>query len=227
MAAWTPEGNSIVSSLDLAVAGLLAQPAPPPRPAPPRRAPAPRAAASLPMSVAYAMQALDAARQPDDVVVEEAPGSRGVMQRELPMSGADSFYTMASGGLGHGMPAAVGIALARQKAGLPGRVIALIGDGSSLYAIQALYSAVQLALPISFVILNNRRYAALQDFAPVFGYAPGAVPAGTDLPDLDFVKLAEGQGLVAQRVSDPAALAGALGQALTREGPCLLELVVA
>jgi benzoylformate decarboxylase len=178
------------------------------------------------MEVAYALQVLNDVRHEDDVVVEEAPGSRGVMQVRLPMSGAESFYTMASGGLGYGMPAAVGVALGRQRKGMAGRTIALIGDGSSMYSIQALYTAAQLALPITFVILNNRRYAALQDFAPVFGFAPGEKPAGTDLPDLDFVSLARGQGLPATRVDDPSQLADNLRAALTATGPCLIELVV-
>ena len=178
------------------------------------------------MEVTYALQVLNDVRHEDDVVVEEAPGSRGVMQVRLPMSGAESFYTMASGGLGYGMPAAVGVALGRQRKGMAGRTIALIGDGSSMYSIQALYTAAQLALPITFVILNNRRYAALQDFAPVFGFAPGEKPAGTDLPDLDFVSLARGQGLSATRVGDPSQLADNLRAALTATGPCLIELVV-
>ncbi len=182
VAAWTPAGTGILSSVHLAVAALLAAPAPTtPRTTPEPRRQAPQAEPSMPMSVAFVLQTLDAARGPDDVVVEEAPGSRGVMQACLPMRGSDSFYTMASGGLGHGMPAAIGVALGRQKLGLPGRVIALIGDGSSLYAIQALFTASKLKLPISFIILNNQRYAALQDFAPVFGYAPGDKPEGTDL----------------------------------------------
>lgn len=227
-AAWTPSGDSIVSSIGLAVDALLAGPAPAPARTPP--APRPRlepAAPGSPMSVAYALQTLDAVRQPGDVIVEEAPGSRGTMQRCLPMDGADSFYTMASGGLGHGMPAAVGVALARQGAGRTGRVIGLIGDGSSLYSIQALYSAVQLRVPLTFVILNNRRYAALQDFAPVFGYAPGAKPAGTDLPDLDFVALAKGHGLPGERIERAEELEAALTRALRHDGPNLVEIVVA
>jgi benzoylformate decarboxylase len=228
MAAWTPAGTGIVSSVHLAVAALLAASAPAAaRTAPEPRRPAPRAEPSMPMSVAFALQALDAARGPDDVVVEEAPGSRGVMQACLPMRGADSFYTMASGGLGHGMPAAVGVALGRQKLGLPGRVIALIGDGSSLYAIQALFTAAKLQLPVTFVILNNQRYAALQDFAPVFGYAPGDKPEGTDLEGLDFVALAQGHGLPGRRVERPEGLRDALAGALGHAGPLLIELVVA
>ncbi len=227
IAAWTPIGNSLVSSLHLAIEALLQASAPKKRVPPavaPRAEPVP---AGSPMSVAYALQVLHEARHEHDVVVEEAPGSRGVMQARLPMAGADSFYTMASGGLGFGMPAAVGVALGRQKRGLKGRTIALIGDGSSMYSIQALYTAAQLALPITFVILNNRRYAALQDFAPVFGFAAGEKPAGTDLPNLDFVLLAKGQGLQASRVDNPLNLPEELRIALHAEGPRLIELVVA
>lgn len=227
LAAWTPVGDSVVASLHHAVDALLAQSAPPERQAPAGRAVPQAAEAGSPMGVPFVLQALDRARQPQDVVVEEAPGSRGDIQTHLPMDGADSFYTMASGGLGHGMPAAVGVALARQRLGLPGRVIALIGDGSSMYAIQALYSASQLRLPMTFVILNNRRYAALQDFAPVFGYAPGVKPAGTDLPDLDFVQLAQGQGMAAERVEAVDDLATALARALQHPGPYLIDIVVA
>lgn len=227
LAAWTPTGNSLVASLHLAVDALL-QAANPVKRAMPKVAPRPAPVkAGSPMSVAYALQVLDEVRNPDDVVVEEAPGSRSVMQAHLPMSGPDSFYTMASGGLGHGMPSAVGVALGRQRLGLGGRTIALIGDGSSMYSIQALYTAAQLALPMTFVILNNRRYAALQDFAPVFGFAPGEKPAGTDLPSLDFVSLARGQGMEATRVESPSDLPGELRQALQANGPRLIELVVA
>ncbi len=226
-AAWAPAGDSVVASLHLAVDALLAHSSPAARTAPAGRAAPTVAEAASPLSVTFVLQTLDGVRQADDVVVEEAPGSRGDIQACLPMDGADSFYTMASGGLGHGMPAAVGVALARQQLGLPGRVIALIGDGSSMYSIQALYTAAQLQLPMSFVILNNRRYAALQDFAPVFGYAPGVKPAGTDLPHLDFVMLAQGQGMAAERVEGANDLTAALARALQHAGPFLIEIGVA
>ena len=226
-AAWTPVGDSIVASLHLATAALLAASAPVARELPAPRPVPPRAEPSLPMSTAFALQTLDAVRRADDIVVEEAPGARGIMQTYLPMDGADSFYTMASGGLGWGVPATVGMALGRQRLGMKGRTIGLIGDGSSLYSIQGLYSAAQLKLPITFVILNNRRYAALQDFAPVFGYAPGVKPAGTELPDLDFVKFAEAQGMKGRRVEKPEELAAALAEGLLAEGPVLIEVVVA
>jgi len=130
---------------------------------------------------------------------------------------------MESGGLGYGMPAAVGVALAK-----PGtRVIALIGDGSSMYSIQAIWSAVQLNLPITFVILNNSRYAALQDFAPVFGFGPADPVQGTDLPGLDFVTLAAGMGCRGVAVREAARLKDVLNEALHTAGPMLVETIVA
>src|SRR5947209_20354019 len=91
--------------------------------------------------------------------------SRPDIPTHMPITRSASFFTMDSGGLGYGMPAAVGVALAS-----PGkRVIGLIGDGSSMYSIQALWSAVQLKLPVTFVVLNNARDGALQELAPVIG----------------------------------------------------------
>ena len=176
------------------------------------------------MSVAYALQTLADVRDPDHVVVEEAPSSRPVMHNHLPMLKSGAFYTMASGGLGFGLPAAVGVALARPAS----RVIALVGDGSAMYSIQALWSAVQLKLAMTFVIVNNGRYAALQEFAPTFGFAAGAKLEGTDLRGLDFVAMARGMGVVdAVRVDRPEALRDALEAALRSAAPSLVEIVVA
>ncbi|MBB5417937.1 benzoylformate decarboxylase [Paraburkholderia atlantica] len=230
VAAWTPQGIAAVGNMRLGVQDLLARAAPKARELPAPRAVAPRAlppAQGERMSVAFALQTLAEVRDPECVVVEEAPSSRPVMQTYLPIARAGTFLTMDSGGLGYGMPAAVGVALAR-----PGeRVIALIGDGSSMYSIQAIWSAVQMRLPITFVILNNTRYAALQDFAPVFGFAPNETVQGMDLPGLDFVTIAAGMGCPGVRVSEAAELAGVLRRALNaadvKSGPTLVEAIVA
>jgi benzoylformate decarboxylase len=175
------------------------------------------------MSVPYVMQTLAEVRDPTSIVVEEAPSSRSAMQAYLPILHSETFYTMDSGGLGYSMPAAVGIALAKPEA----KVIALIGDGSAMYSIQALWSAAQLKLPIAFVILKNRRYAALQDFAPAFGFGPNERLPGTELPDIDFVALARGQGCAASSVSRAEHLRSALDQALRASVPTLVEVDVA
>jgi len=115
------------------------------------------------------------------------------------------------------------VALARPQA----RTIALVGDGSAMYTIQALWNAAQAKLPITFIILNNGRYAALQDFAPRFGFAPGIKPAGSDLPGLDFLALAAGHGVAARRIRSAEELQQALPAALRAEGSVLLDIEVA
>jgi benzoylformate decarboxylase len=186
------------------------QPKPWARPAPP---------APEPLTNAYVFSRLAALRAPGSIIVEEAPSARGPMHDFLPILRPDTFYTCASGGLGYSLPAAVGVALGR-----PGeKVIALIGDGSAMYAIQALWSAAQLRLPISFVILNNARYEALIGFGRRFGLNR---TIGTDLSGLDFVALAEGQGVAAARVDSAAALDAALSQSLSSPEPNLLEILI-
>lgn len=227
IAAWAPLGLSVVSSIRLGLLDLLARPAPAvQRPLPPAREPRPPApppAAGERLSVAHVLQMLDSLRGRSSVVVEEAPTARAVMHRHLPIYESETFYTMCSGGLGHGLPAAVGVALARPDK----KVIALIGDGSAMYAIQALWSAAQLKLPITFIILKNRRYAALREFAAVFGYRPQDPVAGTDLPDLDFVALAAGHAVQGVRVEDSDSLHVALTLALKADAPMLVEVEVA
>jgi benzoylformate decarboxylase len=202
------------------VADLLKRPGPAAPASQRGRDAAPHIPATTPMSPAYLMQILANVRPRDAIVVEESPSSRGDMQRHLPILAPDSFFTCASGGLGHGLPAAVGVALGR-----PGsRVIALLGDGSAMYSIQGLWSAAQLALPICFVILNNGRYEALRHFANRFEL-PQTV--GTELGGMDFAGLAESLGCRGYRVETPATLEATLRTAFAASGPTLVEVIVA
>ena len=225
IAAWAPEGSAVLCSIGLGLQDLQVLSSPPARtPPPPRLLPA-RAEPPAPgerMSVAYVLQTLAEVRSPDSIIVEEAPSARPVMHERLPILQAETFHEMCSGGLGFGMSAAVGVALAQPDR----RVIALIGDGSAMYTIQSLWNAAQAKLPIAFVILKNRRYAALQDFAPQFGFAPGAKVEGSALPDLDFVALAAGHGVAGRRIDDATQLREALQLALCATGPTLLEVEV-
>jgi benzoylformate decarboxylase len=221
-ASWTPEGIAAFGSIRLGLVDLLARARPPARSLPPARVAAPRVQPTAPLSTAYVLQSLAEMRPAESILVEEAPSARPVMQAHLPILISEGFFTMDSGGLGYGMPAAVGVAL-----GKPGRrVIGIIGDGSSLYSIQSIWSAARLALPITFVILNNRRYAALQDFAPAFGFAAQEPVQGTDLPDLDFVAIATGMGCRATRVHTADALRDALDNAFASNRPMLIDVEV-
>jgi benzoylformate decarboxylase len=179
--------------------------------------PAPRA--GDPMAAEFVLHTLSTAMPADAVLVEEAPSHRPSMQKIMPMRGQDSFYTMASGGLGHGLPAAVGIALGR-----PGsRTVCLIGDGSAMYSIQALWTAAQRKLPLTVVVLNNSGYGAMRSFSQVMQVRN--VPC-LDLPDIDFVKIAEGLGCDAVRVTKSSELAPALKRGLAHAGTSLIEVMV-
>jgi benzoylformate decarboxylase len=102
-------------------------------------------------------------------------------------------------------------------------VIALLGDGSAMYAIQGLWSAAKLKLPVTFIIVNNRRYEALVQFGRRFGLQQSV---GTDLEGIDFCALARGQGLRASRVESAETLDSALREAFVAPGPTLVEALV-
>ena len=217
-AAWAPVGLAIVTHLKLGVAALLDQPPPPRRAAPaePPRAPIQN---GVTLSEAYLMQQIAALRPAGSIIVEEAPSSRQAMQQHLPLIEPDTFHTCASGGLGHGLPAAVGVALARPER----KVIALLGDGSSMYSIQGLWTAAELALPVAFIIVNNRSYQALVEFGRHFHLSQ--LP-GTQLPHLDFCGLARSQGVAAVRVERAGELNAALSAAFAARHPMLLDVCV-
>ena len=217
-AAWAPAGTAIVAQCDLALNALLEGTAPAARPAPALRAPLPRLDGSA-MTDAYVLQQIAALRAPESVIVEEAPSSRGPMHDRLPIVRKDTFYTTASGGLGHGLPAAVGLALARMQ----DKVIAVLGDGSAMYAIQGLHAAVQHGCAVSFVVIKNNRYEALHHFGRIFGMQ---TLVGTQFPELDFCKLAEGHGVAARRASDAVGLDEALRWSFAASGPTLVEVEV-
>ena len=142
--------------------------------------------------------------------------ARGPEHDTLPIVREGGFYTCASGGLGYSLPASIGVAMAQRD-----KVIAILGDGSAMYAIQGLFSAFQEQPDVSFVILNNGAYAALTGFSAEFGM--NEVP-GCDLAGLDFVKLAEAQGLPARRVETVEEIDAALNWSFGQSGPSLLDV---
>ncbi|GGD64296.1 benzoylformate decarboxylase [Erythrobacter arachoides] len=171
------------------------------------------------MTAAHVLARIAALRPANAVIVEEAPTARGPMHDVLPILREGGFYTCASGGLGYGLPGALGVAL-----GQPDKVIAVLGDGGAMYTVQGLFTAFQERLPISFVILNNGAYAALTGFSGEFGM--NHVP-GCDLAGLDFVSLATGMGIAARRVDSVDALDEALGWSLAEEAATVLDLRIA
>jgi benzoylformate decarboxylase len=218
-AAVTPVGTSIIATIKPALTTLLELLPETKRAVPAGRILPPAPSAADPIPVDYLLHALASAMPGDAVLVEEAPSHRPVMHKFMPMRGQDSFYTMSSGGLGHSLPAAVGMALGR-----PGvRTVCLIGDGSAMYSIQALWTAAQRKLPLTVVVINNSGYGAMRSFSQVMQVRN--VP-GLDLPGIDFVKLAEGMGCDAVRVTKSSELAAALQRGLNHAGTSLVEVAV-
>ena len=218
-AAVTPVGTSIVATMKQALTMLLDLLPETKRAMPAGRILPPAPAAADPISVEYLLHTLSAAMPDDAALVEEAPSHRPAMQKFMPMRGQDSFYTMASGGLGYGLPAAVGMALGRPDI----RTVCLIGDGSAMYSIQALWTAAQRKLPLTVVVINNAGYGAMRSFSQVMQVRN--VP-GLDLPGIDFVQIAQGLGCDAVRVSKSSELAPALKRGLAHDGVSLIEVIV-
>ncbi len=182
-----------------------------------------RALPGKPIDPRYLMLQISETLPRNAVVVEEALTSSASLPGFLELRDPRSYYGLASGGLGFGLPGAVGISLAQ-----PGRpVLAVIGDGSAMYGIQALWTAAHLQLPITYVIANNRSYRILKE--RLVSMRATDRFTGMDLrdPDIDFTGLARALGVHAERVSEPQGIVPALRAALAAGGPRLIEVMVA
>lgn len=218
-AAWAPVGTSLLSTLRLGLASLLerVEPAIRPAPSPLVRPPLPERLDPIPP--AFVLHTIAQVMPDDAVIVEEAPSHRNDLHDYLPIRHSDGFFTGASGGLGYSLPAAVGIALADSTR----RVIGLLGDGSSMYSIQGLWTAARHHLPITFVILNNQEYGALKSFSRMFN-TPGFT--GVDLPGIDICAIARGYGCAARRIDRSSDLAAALVESFASAGPVVIDVMV-
>jgi benzoylformate decarboxylase len=218
-AAWAPIGTSVLTTVRSGLAALLDLVEKLPRvEPPPRRRPA-AAPRRDPIRPALVMDTLRSLLPPDAVVVEEAPSHREEFHARFPITRPGGFLTTGSGVLGWGLPLAVGRALS----GTGERVVCVAGDGSSMYAVQALWTAVRYRAAVTFVVLNNQGYEAVRQLGRRLG---AAEPVGTGLPGIDFVTVAAGLGCPGVRVPDAAGLAPALAGALDADGPFLVEIPV-
>jgi len=178
-------------------------------------------AASEPFQAAHVLAAL-AERLPEDVVVvEETPSSRTDLHAFLPARRPMGFVSAAMGGLGFAVPAAVGLRMGGDRP-----VVAVVGDGSSLYAVQALWTAVHYRVGVLVVVLANGRYAVMDRLAE----AAGGKPAWPAFEEVDVSAIAAGFGCPAQRVESLADLVAVLDRVLPglgqRQEPLVLEAAV-
>jgi benzoylformate decarboxylase len=183
--------------------------------------PAPPAAGE-PLRAGHVLAALAERLPRDAILVEETPSSRPELHARVAATEPLGFVS-AMGMLGFALPAAIGLRMAR-----PDRpVLAVVGDGSSLYQIQALWSAARYRAGVLFVVLSNGGYAIMDRLAERNG-GTGPWPV---IDNVDITAMARALGCDAVRVETHADLLERLDAALAtlagRELPLLLEVAVA
>jgi len=179
--------------------------------------------AGEPLRAPHVMAALAQRITADTVVVEETPSSRPDLHRLLPARAPLGFLSAAMGGLGFALPAAIGVRMAAPRR----PVVAVVGDGSSLYGIQALWSAAHYGCGVLFVVLANGRYAVMDRLAEQHGTGKAPWPA---FEEVSISRLAEGLGCPATRVATHDELLKVLDDVVPTLGkrtePLVLEVPV-
>jgi len=180
----------------------------------------------VPIGQAHLMHTLASLLPDDAIVVDESATSLPFVLRYMPFATPGSFFGSKTGTLGWGMGAAIGVQL-----GSPGRkVVATIGDGSVMYAPQALWTAAHYRLPITYVVPNNSSYAILKSgmLSLDLASAKRGIYPGMDLvsPEIDYAGLARSLGVRAERVEKPGELRDVLAACLAGPGPSLVDVVI-
>ena len=188
-----------------------------------RREPLAALAPHNPLRAGHVFDALAARLSSDAVVIEESPSSRPELLARLPARTPLGILSPAMGGLGFGIPAAIGIRMA-----IPERqVVALVGDGASLYSIQALWTAVRYRVGALIVVLANGGYAIMDRLIEMEG---GSSP-WPGFPEIDFAALARAFGCAAREVATPDELERCLDEVVPgldgRDEPLVLVVSVA
>lgn len=162
----------------------------------------------------------------DAIVVDEAVSTGRAFDSATRGAAPHEWLTNMGGSIGYGLPVAVGAAIAAPDR----RVIALEGDGSAMYTLQALWTMARESLDVTVIVFANRHYQILRgEFNQVGAGAPGQRAAdmlSIDRPALDWVALATGHGVPASRVTTLGEMADAVRRSLATPGPGLIEVVL-
>ena len=231
-AAKSVAGDSLIGDSRLALAGLLEKVAKRRREAPRKPAFRHEPAGDIledvgtPLTAKQVFAALSPVLPEEYLLVNESPSNMTELglTRFGTVTRPDGYFIMASGALGWGMPAAVGLALAEKRTGRNRPVVALIGDGSFQYALQAIWTAVQHETHVIFLVLRNEEYGILKAFA-MLEETPG-VP-GLDLPGIDIVSLGQGYGATSWRAGSVEEIRSGFARAVTATGVSVIEIPIA
>ena len=177
------------------------------------------------LTSAKVCQAVGALLPANSIISDEAQTSGLKLPFYTAGSPKHNLLTLTGGAIGQGLPVAIGASIASDRP-----VISLVGDGSSMYTIQSLWTMVNENLDVTVVILNNRSYAILNMELERVG-ATGAGPKAKSQLDLsetqiDFTAMAESMGMAAERVATAEDFNFALREALKFKGPRLIEAII-
>jgi len=177
---------------------------------------------AVPIANDWLMMQITDALPANGIVVNEGLTSAWPLLDFLPYRDRYSYHANASGGIGWAIGAAIGVKLAQPDRPL----VAIIGDGSAMYSIQALWTAAHLKLPITYVITNNKGYRILKQRLKAFHNNENFIGMSIDEPEIDFVGLARSLGMSAEAVTAPGEVRGALDAAIASGKPTLLDVAV-
>ena len=188
------------------------------------RAKARAMATKTPVQPLALLEAIGAMLPKDAVVIEEILSSAPGVRSMIDSNDEQSYFGLRGGGIGWGLPAAIGAKIA-----LPDRpVVALVGDGSAMYTVQGLWTAAHYRLPVIWVIFNNLSYRILkQRLVMLRGLAEQADKfVGMELidPAIDFVGLARSLGIEGQRAATVKDATDLIGKALKDGTPMLIDV---
>lgn len=181
-----------------------------------------------PISMPRVMAELRAGAPADVVVVDETITANLDLFKSFTFSGAGDYFSGRGGGIGQGVAGAIGVAVADPKR----PILCISGDGSSMYSIQALWTAAHHDLPIVFVILANREYRVLKHnidaYRARFDVKSNKPYMHMDLsgPALGFVDLAKGMGIAGTHVTKAEDIQGAVAAAFRSGKPHLIEIEI-
>jgi benzoylformate decarboxylase len=180
----------------------------------------------MPISMARLARTLDRLLEKDTLIVNESPTSKDILMANFSFSSARSYFSNSSGGyLGWGLGAAIGAKLAAPKR----RVVACLGDGSTMFGLQGLWTLAKYRVPLLVIVFNNRAYMAVKNqFRGSEERIRLAAEMGAELvgPEINFARIADTFGIFGQRVEQPDAIEPALKRAVEHHGPALVDVVI-
>ena len=173
--------------------------------------------------------AFEAARAigPDVAIVDEAISTSGGLRKALNSPKADQYAFMRGGGLGWGMPAAVGYSLGLGKA----PVVCFVGDGAAMYSPQALWTAAHEKLPVTFIVMNNTEYNVLKNFMRSQDEYTSAqtdrfIAMDLIAPAINYQALGASMGLETCKIHRACDIAPAVEAAIASGKPGLIEIMI-